>query len=103
VMTEEALADPAPESAPAAVESSTVPDWAASIAPRYQLALIYLVHHDELDNESFESLASKHHLMPDDLFNSINSWADENLGDFLLERSDPIRIYRDLVSSNLPN
>ncbi len=103
VMTEEAPADPSPETAPTAVESSTVPDWAASIAARYQLALIYLVQHDELDNESFESLASKHHLMPDDLFNSINSWADENLGDFLLERSDPIRIYRDLVSSNLTN
>jgi uncharacterized tellurite resistance protein B-like protein len=103
VMTEDAPPESSPASAPAVLESSNVPDWAESIAARYQLALIYLVQHDELDNESFESLATKHHLMPDDLFNSINSWADENLGDFLLERSDPIRIYRDLVSSNLTN
>jgi uncharacterized tellurite resistance protein B-like protein len=83
--------------------SDAVPDWVSSIAPRYQIALVYLVQHDELDAESFDSLAATHHLMADDLFNSINAWADEKLGDFLLERSDPIRIYRDLVSSNLPN
>ena len=35
--------------------------------------------------------------MPTDLFNAINTWADETLGDFLLERGENIRIFRNLV------
>lgn len=104
VMTEDSAPEPESPTAAAAVpENSSVPDWASSIAARYQAALVYLVQHDELDSESFDSLAIKHQLMADDLFNSINTWADETLGDFLLERSEPIRIYRDLLASQLSN
>ena len=41
----------------------------------------------------FDALATKHHLMPDDLLNTINTWADEALGDFLLERGENLRKY----------
>lgn len=100
VMSEEEELQSSPE--PVAVESSKetqafVPAWATGIALPYQAALVYLVEHDELTIVDFESLAGRHHLMPDDLLNSINSWADEALGDFLIERGDPIRIYRDLI------
>lgn len=103
VMTEDCAEEVVPPSAPSKSKDTSAPDWASSIAERYQLALVFLVQHDELNGESFESLAAEHHLMSEDLFNSINAWADETLGDFLLERSEPIRIYRDLVASYLTN
>jgi uncharacterized tellurite resistance protein B-like protein len=104
VMTEDSDPEPEPPTvATADPANSSVPDWATSIEARYQAALVYLVQHDELDRESFDSLAIEHQLMTDDLFNSINTWADETLGDFLLERSEPIRIYRDLLASQLSN
>jgi uncharacterized tellurite resistance protein B-like protein len=81
----------------------SIPEWASGIPDRYQSALVRLVSHDIIDPGTFEILAAEHHLMSDDLFNAVNSWADEVLGDFLLERADPIRIYRDLLSSILPN
>ena len=98
-------AKPVPASTAVQVPSATeqVPEWVTGIGARYRIALVCLVAHDEIDARSFDELAEKHHLMADDLFNAVNSWADEKLGDFLLERSDPIRIYRDLLSSILPD
>ena len=99
VMAEEEEPQSAPK--PVAIAKQTgvsVPAWAVGIALPYQAALVYLAEYDELTAVDFESLAARHHLMPDDLLNSINAWADEALGDFLIERGDPIRIYRDLIS-----
>ncbi len=78
-------------------------NWLSGLEPRYRAALLRVVEFHDMTPASFDALAVENRLMPDDLFNSINAWADETLGDFLLERSDPIRIYRELLSSFLPN
>jgi uncharacterized tellurite resistance protein B-like protein len=103
MVEEEELAAPAQPIQTPVRDVPQPPEWASGIAVRYQAPLVYLVAHDEIDSDSFDQLAAKHHLMPEDLFDAINSWSDETLGDFLLERSDPIRIYRNLMSSILPN
>lgn len=78
-------------------------EWLSGLDTRYRVALLHLVECDDIDIASFDNLAAKFHLMPDDLFNSVNAWADETLGDFLLERADPIHVYRNLLDSTLPN
>ena len=43
---------------------------------------------NEMSQDDFTNLARKHNLMPRAAFDDINSWADEELGDFLLEESE---------------
>jgi hypothetical protein len=40
---------------------------------------------EQLSQDTFTDLARKHNLMPRAAFDDINAWADEELGDFLLE------------------
>lgn len=103
VMVEEETPALPPQMTQSPTVVEDVPEWMAGIPARYHIALVFLLRYDELAPSRFDELAAKHHLMPDDLFNAVNSWADETLGDFLLERTDPIRIYRALLSSILPN
>jgi uncharacterized tellurite resistance protein B-like protein len=79
------------------IESSAPITWLAGLDARYHAAVLTLVRHDELTTADFDALATKHHLMPDDLLNTINTWADETLGDFLLERGENLRIFRTLL------
>lgn len=46
----------------------------------------------------FQALASEFHLMPLSLHDVINEWADESLGDFLLEGEDPVVIRHELLT-----
>jgi uncharacterized tellurite resistance protein B-like protein len=73
------------------------PEWLSGIDLRYHQAVIELISHDELATQDFESLASRNHLLPDALYDAVNEWSDENFGDFLLERSEKIRVFRDLL------
>jgi tellurite resistance protein len=88
------LSASAPPSAPA--ESAEI-EWLNGLERRYHAAVLALVRHDEITTNDFDCLAADHHLMPDDLFNAINTWADEILGDFLLERGENVRVFRDLL------
>lgn len=71
--------------------------WLSGLEARYHAAVVFLVRHDEITPNDFDCIAADHHLMPDDLFNSVNTWADETLGDFLLERGENVRIFRTLL------
>jgi uncharacterized tellurite resistance protein B-like protein len=86
-----------PEPTSFEADAEEAPDWLEGIDSRYHPAVIELLRHDELSNEDFNSLASNHHLMPDALFNAVNAWGDENFGDFLLERSENVRVFRNLL------
>lgn len=92
---EEAPCPPSPASpqraAPALVE------WLEGLDARYHGAVLALVRHDAITVNDFDCIATEHHLMPDDLFNAVNTWADEALGDFLLDRGENIRIFRSLL------
>lgn len=72
-------------------------EWLSGIEERYQAAVLTLVRNDEITRNDFDCIAAEHHLLPDDLFNAVNTWADETLGDFLLERGENVRIFRSLL------
>ncbi|WP_348546916.1 TerB N-terminal domain-containing protein [Chthoniobacter sp.] len=98
VMAEPEEVVTAPVAAPAApVEPSAPIEWLSGLDARYHAAVSALVRHDELTTADFDVLAAKHHLMPDDLLNAVNTWADEALGDFLLERGENVRVFRTLL------
>lgn len=56
-----------------------------------------LLARDSWPRSEFHALASEFHLMPLSIHDVINEWADESLGDFLLEGEDPIIIRRELI------
>lgn len=98
------MADPEETSSPAPPSITPTPaspkesqPWMEGLEVRYHAALMTLVRHDDLTTADFDALAATHHLMPDDLLNAVNTWADETLGDFLLERDENIRIFRTLL------
>jgi uncharacterized tellurite resistance protein B-like protein len=81
----------------APMEPSEPVAWLVGLDKRYHAALLTLVSHDEISTADFDAIAAKHHLLPDDLLNSVNTWADETLGDFLLEPGENVRIFRNLL------
>ena len=56
-----------------------------SLDVKYLLVLNDIMISKELSKDDFTGLVRKHNLMPQAAFDDINSWADEELGDFLLE------------------
>jgi len=55
---------------------------------KYLSMLHDIMKSNELSQDDFTGLARKHNLMPRAAFDDINTWADEELGDFLLEESE---------------
>ena len=97
VMAEPEETPPPSSPAPSIQTSSASPSWFDGLEGRYHAAVLNLLRRDEVTVNDFDGIATNHHLMPDDLFNSVNAWADETLGDFLLERGENIRIFRSLL------
>lgn len=99
VMSEPEEAPSAAATAPPVVSADPAEPipWLEGLEARYRAAVLTLVRHDELTTVDFDALAASHHLMPDDLFSAVNTWSDETLGDFLLERGENVRIFRTLL------
>ena len=49
---------------------------------KYQAPLAELVNKVEITHSEMKQLVEVHHLMPDDFIDSVNAWADEELGRF---------------------
>ncbi len=64
---------------------------------RYGLALEELVAKNEWERQDLEDLARRHALMPNGLIDEINAWADECLGDYLIEGEGPYTIRGELL------
>jgi hypothetical protein len=64
------------------------PETIPSLDVKYLSMLHDIMKSDGFSQGDFTSLARKHNLMPRAAFDDINSWADEELGDFLLEESE---------------
>jgi uncharacterized tellurite resistance protein B-like protein len=64
------------------------PETVPSLDVKYLSMLHDIMKSDGFSQGEFTSLARKHNLMPRAAFDDINSWADEELGDFLLEESE---------------
>lgn len=58
-----------------------------------------LASRDTWPRNEFDALAREHQLMPLSVFDRINEWADQQLGDFLLEGEDSITVHRSLLNS----
>jgi uncharacterized tellurite resistance protein B-like protein len=71
--------------------------WLSTLDTKYHQALAELVILQEWNKEEFQALARKHGLMPDGFIDIINSWADEHLGDFLIEEGASIKVNKQLL------
>ncbi|MPM91882.1 hypothetical protein SDC9_139016 [bioreactor metagenome] len=58
-----------------------------------------LASRDRWPRNEFDALAREHQLMPLSVFDGINEWSDQQLGDFLLEGEDSITVHRALLNS----
>ena len=97
VMSEAEEVPCAPPSVTPCAPASPQHDWLSGLDARYRGAVVALISRDEITPGDFDCLAADNHLMPDDLFNAVNTWSDEVLGDFLLERGENITIFRSLL------
>lgn len=73
------------------------PEWLNSLDPKYQPVLLHLIERESWPRPDFDTLAKKFQLMPLDAFDAINGWADESLGDFLLEGDETILVNKQLI------
>ena len=87
----------APTAPPPSPARKQAVEWLSGLEERYHPAVLSLIRHDEITSTDFDCIAAEHHLLPDDLFDAVNTWADETLGDFLLERGENVRVFRDLL------
>jgi uncharacterized tellurite resistance protein B-like protein len=72
---------------------------APGLPERFQPLLEALLQRPEWSTADFKSLVRRMHLMPEDAVTRINEWAEENLGDMLIEEGEPLRINRNLLQS----
>jgi hypothetical protein len=93
-------------SARPSVSITTEPPRDSAASPPASFAGLDAAFHPVLDRllakeswprSEFHALAGEFHLMPLSIHDVINEWADESLGDFLLEGEDPILVRRELI------
>ena len=104
---EVAPASPMPLARPSAITAPVSPSPAdgklpplnkfTGLDPVFQPILERLLAKDAWPRTEFHALAGEFQLMPLSIQDVINEWADEALGDFLLEGEDPVLIRRDLI------
>lgn len=63
-------------------------DTLKSLNVKYFAILDDLLKSKELRRDEFNSLVRRHNLMPQAVIDDINTWADDELGDNLLEESE---------------
>ena len=70
-----------------------------SLESKFHPIVQRLASRDEWSRTEFDALAREHQLMPLSVFDGINEWADQQLGDFLLDGEDSITVHRSLLNS----
>ncbi len=76
------------------------PAWLDGLDPRYHQILKELLVRPIWKLDEFESLCARFNFMPLSVQDTLNEWADEHLGDFLLEGEDTITVRTNLVSAD---
>lgn len=89
-------ANPAPE-----LSDDFVPppndDWMDGLDEPLKSPLKKLITRPEWSRGDFNAIAQEFHQMPLNIFDSVNEWSDDSLGDFLLEGENPIEVNRSLI------
>lgn len=85
-----------PRFEPPTVSASTT-SLAQGLDVRYHGVLERLLTRATWTKDSVRELAAEHRLMPGAILETINSWSDEVLGDFLIEDDTHWTIHRELV------
>ena len=74
-------------------------DRFSSLDVRYKTALSELIENTSLSKDHLASIARRHELMPAGMIDAINEWADETLGDYLIEGDGPYTIQKQLLEN----
>jgi tellurite resistance protein len=82
-----------PSVTPVAAPTATAPLLNASYLPLYHS----LLARTQWTKAEFNELATKDGLMPTAAVDVINAWADDALGDFLIDGDDPVIIHTELL------
>lgn len=72
-------------------------DWMEGLEAAVRPALKKLILQPVWGRDEFNALAHEFHQMPLNIFDTVNEWSDEALGDFLLEGENPIEVNRGLI------
>jgi tellurite resistance protein len=89
----------APPAATTVVTAST--DAVQALNPNYLPLYQELIAQPQWAKADFIKLAAKYNLMPVAVTDVINAWADDALGDFLIEGEDPVTIHTELLPQAL--
>jgi len=68
-----------------------------SLDAKFHVVALRLTTRDTWSRTEFDAIAQEYQLMPLSVFDAINEWADQHLGDFLLEGEDSITVHRSLL------
>ncbi len=70
-----------------------------SLDAKWHPIVLRLAARDSWSRTEFDSLAREHQFMPLSVFDAVNEWADQHLGDFLLEGEDSVTVHRSLLNT----
>jgi len=91
-----------PAGEPALGTGPALPPWAAiasELEPRYRAVLFELAAREHWSRADVQALASRSRMMPVAIMETINAWADDALGDYLIAGDDDWTIRTDLIRS----
>ena len=74
------------------------PSWLATLNAKFQPIAARIVAKPSWSHAEFQQLAAEFKLMPLGVRDALNEWADEHLGDFLLEGEDPITVNTSILT-----
>jgi hypothetical protein len=70
----------------------------ATLDNKYQQIAARIVAKPSWTRTEFQQLAAEFKLMPLGVYDALNEWSDEHLGDFLLEGEDPITVNTSILT-----
>jgi uncharacterized tellurite resistance protein B-like protein len=66
---------------------------------KWQPIVQRLITKESWNRNDFDSLAREYRFMPLSVLDAINEWADQNLGDFLIEGNDPLTVHCSMLKN----
>ncbi len=91
-MSAKATPAPTPPSTPIQSTALDTPAWLVTLDAKYRAIAARLITKPCWPRTEFHQLAAEFKLMPLGAYDALNEWADEHLGDFLLEGEDPMNV-----------